>query len=88
MERRIKIYTGVGGMDLFEEVFEEHAGFKRVHIDKTPPRFLRDIVKFRKNRAGRYYRLLRTRAIEFPIQIYSLKEIMEQYSFTSYKIAP
>lgn len=57
MDRRYRIYTGVGGMDLFEEAFEKRLGFKRVYIGKKVPRFLR-INKFTilKSRTGKWYR--------------------------------
>lgn len=46
MERNIKIYTGVGGYNLFEETFEEITlGTKRVYIGKKIPRILRKVHK-------------------------------------------
>lgn len=58
-ERRIKLYTGAGGMDLFEERMEQHVGLYRIYLGKKIPRILR-ILNFSiyKNHRGRYYKLL------------------------------
>jgi hypothetical protein len=78
--RGIKIYTGVGGMDLFEEAMEEHAGLKRVYIGKKVPRILRKLpISIKKSLSGRYYRLISTKKLIRPEDI--------KYSFTSYRIA-
>lgn len=58
-ERRVKIFTGAGGMDLIEERFEQSVGLYRIYLGRQIPRFLR-VLKFKifKNRRGRYYKLL------------------------------
>jgi len=46
MERTIKIHTGIGGYNLFQEAFEEIAlGTKRVYLGKKIPRILRRVHK-------------------------------------------
>lgn len=60
MERRITIYTGVEGYDLFEEEIERQAGFRRVYIGLKVPRILK-VMKFKikKSPRGRYYKLVK-----------------------------
>lgn len=55
--RRIRIQTGPGGMDLFNEVMENDGGFERVYTDKVP-RFTK-IFNWRTSCTGRKYRLLK-----------------------------
>lgn len=56
--RRIRILTGPGGMDLYEETMQADCGMKRVYTNKVP-RFTR-MLKWRKSEyTGRYYRLLK-----------------------------
>lgn len=58
-ERNIIIHTGAGGMDLFDEMMEESAGFKRIPIGKKVLRILRRLKPvIRKNRTGIYYKLV------------------------------
>lgn len=40
-ERTIKLYTGIGGYDLFQNAFEEALGYKRLYISKKVLRILR-----------------------------------------------
>ncbi len=59
-QRRIKLYTGVGGYDLFSEGIEESMGFKRVYIGLKVPRFLRKLgFKILLSPRGRYYKLVK-----------------------------
>lgn len=55
--RRIKIWTGPGGYDMFSEKMEEGVGFKRIYMSKKPPRFMKS--KARRSAAGRYYILVK-----------------------------
>lgn len=59
-ERRLKIWTGPGGMDLFEEALQKDAGITRVYIGHKIPRIMRRIkdVNIRQSHTGRYYRLI------------------------------
>lgn len=77
-ERSIKIYTGVGGMDLFEECLEEQCGFKRLYMSKVP-RILRRIkgIRILKSRTGRWYRRVGR------VEVRGM-----DYTFESYRIAP
>lgn len=59
MERTIRLYTGIGGMELFEEAFEKHAGLKRIYIGKKVLRILRTSkAVIKKSYSGRYYKLI------------------------------
>ena len=54
--RNVKIYTGVGGYNLFEEAMERHIGFERVYIGKKVPRILRKVHKdIRKSITGLFF---------------------------------
>ena len=55
-DRRLKIYTGPGGYDMFEECMEKDAGWQRIYMSKKPPRFMK--MKVRKSATGRYYKLV------------------------------
>lgn len=55
--RRIKIWTGPGGYDLFSEKMEEGVGLKRIYMSKKPARFMKS--KARRSAAGRYYILVK-----------------------------
>lgn len=58
-DRRITIRTGVGGMDLIHEKFQEHVGLYRIYLGKQIPRILRRLsFRIYQNYAGRYYKLL------------------------------
>lgn len=58
----MKLYTGVGGYDLFETAMEESAGMKRVRIGNKVPRILRTEKAFiRKSPVGYWYKLIKTR---------------------------
>ena len=54
-ERTIRMYTGVGGIDIIEERLDEYIGFKRIPIGKKVLRILRVLkLVIRKNKAGTY----------------------------------
>jgi len=58
--RPFKMYTGVGGMDMFEEAVEGQGGMKRVYIGRKVPRWLRAGVKnIKLSRRNRYYKLVK-----------------------------
>lgn len=59
--REYRIYTGAGGMELFEEAMEKAFGFKRVYIGKKVLRILRRVkTPIKKSRlTGRYYKLIK-----------------------------
>lgn len=55
-ERRITLYTGPGGMDMFEEgVHYTGTGLKRQYVGKKPMRIIRKVHKLYKSHSGRYY---------------------------------
>lgn len=53
----IRLMTGPGGMDLFNECIEEDYGLKRIYVNKIP-RFAK-IFRWRTSHTGRKYRLLK-----------------------------
>lgn len=54
--RSITLRTGVGGYELFQEIFEQKAtGYKRRYVGKKPMRILKSIHKLYKSASGRYY---------------------------------
>jgi predicted DNA-binding protein (UPF0278 family) len=55
--RCVKLYTGPGGYNMFEEAMENECGWTRIYMSKKPPRFMK--MKVRKSITGRYYKLLR-----------------------------
>lgn len=59
-EKAIRVYTGVGGADNFDEGMENGTGFKRVYIGIKVPRFYRSKTKaaIKKSRRGKYYKLI------------------------------
>lgn len=59
--RSMKMYTGTGGMDKFDEAMENQLGYYRVYIGLKVPRILRRIknIKIKKSVKGIYYRLLK-----------------------------
>lgn len=55
--RNIRIYTGAGGYDLFEELVLEGTGYKRVYLGRKLPRFLHNVKSTALISAnGRYYK--------------------------------
>lgn len=57
--RSIRLYTGVGGYELFQEAMEASAGLKRIYIGKKVMRILRRLkTPIRKSVSGRYYKLI------------------------------
>lgn len=59
--RRIRLCTGIGGMDLFQESIENIAGYYRVYIGKKVSRITRLVPnKIKKSLSGRYYKVTRT----------------------------
>lgn len=58
MDRTIRIYTGIGGYDLFQEAVENGEGFYRIYIGKKVLRILRGLnPSIRKSVKGKYYKL-------------------------------
>lgn len=59
-QRRIVLYTGIGGADNFDETIERRVGYTRVYIGKKVPRLLRSL-KFTIHRSKRmlYYKLVK-----------------------------
>jgi hypothetical protein len=53
----IRLMTGPGGMDLFNECMEEDYGLKRIYVNKIP-RFTK-IFRWKTSYTGRKYRLLK-----------------------------
>lgn len=58
--RRVKIYTGTGGMDLFEEVFEAEFGIYRIHAGKKVMRILKKYFK-KQSHTGKYFKYTKTK---------------------------
>lgn len=73
--RNINIYTGAGGMDIFEEALQWHLGIRRIYIGKKVPRILRRLkTTIRKSPyTDRYYKIIGK--IEVPVC---------EYRYTSY----
>lgn len=58
--RAIVIYTGAGGMDVFDEMCEEYLGYKRVYLGAKVPRVLRKLRGgIYKSLTRGYYRRIR-----------------------------
>jgi len=59
-DRRIKIFTGAGGMELVQIAFEESVGLYRIYLGKQIPRILRrlNFKIFKSAHYGKYYKLL------------------------------
>lgn len=56
--RQLRLYTGSGGADMFEEGMERSIGLSRIYIGKKVPRLLKSLnFKIKKSYRGRYYRL-------------------------------
>jgi len=56
-QRRVTIYTGVGGMDNFYELLEKDTGIKRIYIGNKPLRILRKLKgNIHKSYSKGYYR--------------------------------
>ena len=61
MDRIMKIYTGVGGYNLFQEAMEEKLlGTKRIYIGKKVPRILRKLkTPIHKSVTGIYFKRIK-----------------------------
>ena len=51
--RKITLWTGAGGADLFDECIEKDAGYTRIYVTKAP-RFLKKHLKT--SRTGKLYK--------------------------------
>lgn len=56
-KRSVKLFTGAGGMDLFEESLENQCGLQRVYIGHKIPRILRRLKgRIHKSLTKGYYK--------------------------------
>lgn len=55
--RRVKIYTGPGGMDIFDEAMQGRIGYKRIYISKVP-RILKS-RNFKRAYTDRWYKYVK-----------------------------
>lgn len=59
-QKHVKLYTGVGGADMFDEEVERQLGYYRVIIGIKVPRFLRVLkAPIKKSKKDIYYKLLK-----------------------------
>lgn len=59
--RRVKMYTGAGGFDIFDEAVDNRLGFIRVYIGRKVPRIVSRTTKhkIKKSARGLYYKLMK-----------------------------
>lgn len=70
--RNIRLYTGAGGMDVFEEAMQEQVGLKRIYLGKKVLRILRKTKTpiMKSAYTGRWYKLM------------GLKKSIEEFKYT------
>lgn len=62
--RHIRIYTGAGGMEMFQEAMEHSVGLERVYMGKKVSRIVKKITPgMKKSLTGKYYKLVTSHKI-------------------------